>query len=195
MDHEGRAYAAWLAERGIAGIVVKYRVSGNDAFKYGFPVPFLDARRAIRTVRANAEKWGVDPKKIGVMGSSAGGHLASLCTTRFDDKFDDEGKDLIDGQSCRPDFSILIYPVISMEPPLAHGPPGGSGNEKSLAGCFWNRPIGMHAIRGTRQDAARRPQNPHRSRMPSIQVQALASVGTAAARRCNGMRAAMPDFR
>lgn len=130
MDHEGRAYAGWLAERGIAGIVVKYRVSGNDAFNYGFPVPFLDARRAIRTVRANAEKWGVDPKKVGVMGSSAGGHLASLCTTRFDDQFSEEGKDAIDGQSCRPDFSILIYPVISMEPPLAHG-----GSRKRLLGA------------------------------------------------------------
>jgi len=130
MDHEGRAYAAWLAERGIAGIVVKYRVSGNDAFKYGFPVPFLDARRAIRTVRANAEKWGIDPKKVGVMGSSAGGHLASLCTTRFNDKFPEEGKDAIDQMSCRPDFSILVYPVISMEPPLAH-----SGSRKRLLGA------------------------------------------------------------
>lgn len=129
MDHEGRAYAKWLAERGIAGIVVKYRVSGNDAFKYGYPVPFLDARRAIRTVRANAEKWGIDPKKVGVMGSSAGGHLASLCTTRFDDKFSEEAGDAIDKQSCRPDFSILVYPVISMEPPLAHG-----GSRKRLLG-------------------------------------------------------------
>lgn len=130
VDHEGRAYAKWLAERGIAGIIVKYRVSGNDAFKYGYPVPFLDARRAIRTVRANAEKWGIDPKKVGVMGSSAGGHLASLCTTRFDDKFKEEGADAIDQQSCRPDFSILVYPVISMEPPLAHG-----GSRKRLLGA------------------------------------------------------------
>lgn len=129
MDHEGRAYANWLAERGIAGVIVKYRVSGNDAFKYGFPVPFLDARRAIRTVRANAEKWGIDPKKVGVMGSSAGGHLASLCTTRFDDSFPEEGRDVIDRQSCRPDFSILVYPVICMEAPLAHG-----GSRKRLLG-------------------------------------------------------------
>lgn len=120
MNHEGHDYAKWLNERGITGVVVKYRVSSKPDFGYQFPVPFLDARRAIRTVRANAKEWGVDPAKVGVMGSSAGGHLASLCTTRFADTFVEEGKDDIDQQSARPDFSILIYPVISMGP-LAHG--------------------------------------------------------------------------
>ena len=114
MNHEGHDYAKWLNERGITGIVVKYRVSGKPDFGYQFPVPFLDARRAIRTVRAHATEWGVDPKKVGVMGSSAGGHLASLCATRFGDTFPEEGKDDIDKQSCRPDFAILVYPVISM---------------------------------------------------------------------------------
>jgi acetyl esterase/lipase len=119
-NHEGEEYAKWLTERGIAGIVVKYRV-GNDAkLGYQFPVPFLDARRAIRTVRAKSSEWGLDPAKIGVMGSSAGGHLASLCATRFADSFSQETNDEIDRQSCRPDFAILIYPVISMEQPLAH---------------------------------------------------------------------------
>ncbi|MES2437878.1 MAG: alpha/beta hydrolase [Verrucomicrobiota bacterium] len=120
-NHEGHDVAKWLAARGIAGIVVKYRVSGNPALGYQFPVPFLDARRAIRTVRSKASEWNIDPKKVGIMGFSAGGHLASLCTTRFADTFAEEGKDAIDSQPCRPDFSILIYPVISMEPPLAHG--------------------------------------------------------------------------
>lgn len=120
MSYEGQDYAKWLNERGIAGIVVKYRVSGDDAFGYRFPVPFLDARRAIRTVRAKAAEWGIDPAKVGVMGSSAGGHLASLCTTRFADTFAEEGGDAIDKLSCRPDFSILVYPVISMGE-LAHG--------------------------------------------------------------------------
>jgi acetyl esterase/lipase len=129
MDHEGHDYAKWLAERGVAGIVVKYRVSGNDALGYHFPVPFLDARRAIRTVRSKAAEWGIDPKKIGVMGSSAGGHLASLCTTRFGDLFPEEGKDAIDRVSCRPDFSILIYPVISMDSAIAHG-----GSRRRLLG-------------------------------------------------------------
>ncbi len=128
-SHEGRDYANWLTARGIAGIVVKYRVSGNPALGYQFPVPFLDARRAIRTVRARASEWRIDPQKVGVMGSSAGGHLASLCATRFADTFPDEGKDDIDKQSCRPDFAILIYPVISMSPPLAH-----SGSRKNLLG-------------------------------------------------------------
>lgn len=129
-NHEGHDYAEWLAGRGIAGIIVKYRVSNQDDFGYAFPVPFLDARRAIRTVRANAADWGIDPAKIGVMGSSAGGHLASLCTTRFDDTFDEESDDGIDSLSCRPDFSILIYPVISMDPPLGHG-----GSQRRLLGA------------------------------------------------------------
>ena len=128
-NHEGRDYATWLTERGIAGIVVKYRVSGNPALGYQFPVPFLDARRAIRTVRAKAGEWGIDPKKVGVMGSSAGGHLASLCATRFADLFPEEGKDDIDKQNCRPDFAVLIYPVISMSPPLGH-----AGSRTNLLG-------------------------------------------------------------
>jgi acetyl esterase/lipase len=128
MNHEGHDYAKWLNERGITGVVVKYRVSGKPDFGYQFPVPFLDARRAIRTVRANATEWGVDPKKVGVMGSSAGGHLASLCTTRYADTFAEEGKDEIDKHSARPDFSILIYPVISM------GGTGHSGSRTNLLG-------------------------------------------------------------
>jgi len=120
INHEGHAAAKWFAERGIASIVVKYRVSGSESFGYGYPVPFLDARRAIRTVRANAAEWGVDPKKVGVMGFSAGGHLASLCATRFADTFPEEGKDAIDQQNARPDFALLIYPVISMEK-ITHG--------------------------------------------------------------------------
>lgn len=128
-DHEGKAYAEWLAKSGIVGIVVKYRVSGKPELGYQFPVPFLDARRAIRTARAKSSEWGIDPNKIGVMGSSAGGHLASLCATRFADTFTQETADDIDRQSCRPDFAILIYPVISMEDPTAH-----KGSRKNLLG-------------------------------------------------------------
>lgn len=128
-NHEGHAYAKWLNERGIAGIVVKYRVTGNPALGYQFPVPFLDARRAIRTTRANANEWGIDPAKVGVMGSSAGGHLASLCITRFADTFPEENSDEIDRQNCRPDFSILIYPLISMDDSITHG-----GSRKNLLG-------------------------------------------------------------
>lgn len=114
MENEGHDFAKWLNERGITAMVVKYRVSDDPKAGYGFPVPFLDARRAIRTMRANADEWGIDPKKIGVMGSSAGGHLASLCATRFADTFEEEGKDAIDKADCRPDFAVLVYPVITM---------------------------------------------------------------------------------
>jgi acetyl esterase/lipase len=119
-DHEGKQYAEWLNQHGITGVVVKYRVSGKDSFGYQFPVPLLDARRAIRTVRARSAEWGVDPHKIGVMGSSAGGHLASMCATMSDEKFKEEGGDEIDKQSCRPDFAILAYPVITMADPYCH---------------------------------------------------------------------------
>jgi acetyl esterase/lipase len=119
-NHEGHDYAKWLNERGIAGVVVKYRVSKMAKSGYQFPVPFLDARRAIRTVRSKAAEWAIDPKKVGVMGSSAGGHLASLCATRFADSFPEEGKDAINKESCRPDFAVLMYPVISMGAQIAH---------------------------------------------------------------------------
>ncbi len=127
MEHEGHDYAKWLNERGIAGIVVKYRVGAGLGYQY--PVPYLDARRAIRTVRANAEDWSIKPDRIGVMGSSAGGHLASLCATRFDDTFPEETSDEIDKQSARPDFAILCYPVITMDSGIGH-----EGSRKNLAG-------------------------------------------------------------
>ncbi len=110
--------------------MVKYRVRVNPAFGYQYPVPFLDARKAIRTVRANSSEWGINPKKIGIIGFSAGGDLASLCATRFNDSFAEETKDKIDRENCRPDFSILIYPVISLELPLAH-----AGSRRNLLGA------------------------------------------------------------
>jgi acetyl esterase/lipase len=123
IQHEGHELAKWFAERGVVGVVVKYRVPNQ------FPTPFLDARRAIRTVRANAAEWGVDPKKVGIMGFSAGGHLASICTTRFNDTFPEhENRDAIDKQSARPDFSMLIYPVITM------GPGGHNNSRNNLLG-------------------------------------------------------------
>lgn len=127
MEHEGHDYAKWLNERGIAGIVVKYRVGGGLGYQY--PVPFLDARRAVRTVHANADEWGIKPDRIGVMGSSAGGHLASLCATRFADTFEEETGDETDKLSARPDFAILCYPVITMDPAFGH-----TGSRENLAG-------------------------------------------------------------
>jgi len=129
MGHEGRDYAAWLNARGIAAVLVKYRVSGNDAAAYQFPVPLLDARRAIRLTRAKAAEWGVDPEKIGVMGSSAGGHLASMCATLWDEKIAGETADEIDALDCRPDFAVLVYPVIAMAESWGH-----TGSKRRLLG-------------------------------------------------------------
>lgn len=127
--HEGRDYAEWLNQRGVVAVLVKYRVSGDDKAGFRFPVPLLDARRAIRVTRSKAKDWGVDPAKVGVMGSSAGGHLASMGATLWGEKFDEEGGDEIDRLDCRPDFSILVYPVITMTEKWGHG-----GSKRRLLG-------------------------------------------------------------
>jgi acetyl esterase/lipase len=90
-------------------------------------VPLLDAQRAIRTVRANAKAWGVDPARVGIIGFSAGGHLASTAGTHFDDG-DPKAADAVEKQSCRPDFMILVYPVVSM------GEKGHGGSRTNLLG-------------------------------------------------------------
>lgn len=107
-DAEGHGIAAWLNRHGITGIVLEYRLPAGRSF-----VPLLDAQRAIRTVRTNAKKWGIDPSHIGIMGFSAGGHLASTAGTHFDDG-DSAATDAVDRVSCRPDFVILVYPVVTM---------------------------------------------------------------------------------
>ena len=119
-DTEGTQIAELLVPRGIAAIVVKYRLPNRHHL-----VPANDARRAIRTVRYHAQQWNVDPKKIGVWGFSAGGHLSSTVSTVFDQGLP-ESQDPIDRKSSRPDFSILFYPVISMERGVTHG--GSRGN-------------------------------------------------------------------
>ncbi|MBR5535677.1 MAG: alpha/beta hydrolase [Clostridia bacterium] len=107
-EHEGKGYARFLNRHGIDAFVVNYRVHPNR-----FPLPLLDARRAVRYVRYYAEKFGIDKDRIAVMGSSAGGHLASmLCTYR--EKIEGEGIDEIDTESFLPDKQILCYPVINL---------------------------------------------------------------------------------
>jgi acetyl esterase/lipase len=108
--HEGKDYALWLNEQGIAGFVLKYRL-GSAGYRH--PVMLHDAARALRLVRARANEWKVDPKRAGIMGSSAGGHLASTLLTHFDPGKAD-AEDPIDRQSSRPDLGILCYPVITM---------------------------------------------------------------------------------
>jgi acetyl esterase/lipase len=124
-DREGTLPAQWFQERGIAGFALKYRLPGNG---YRHPVPLRDAQRALRLVRACAPEWNLDPSRIGVMGFSAGGHLASTLETHFD-KGDPRAADPIDRISCRPDFAVLVYPVITLTGPFAH-----QGSRNNLLG-------------------------------------------------------------
>jgi acetyl esterase/lipase len=108
--HEGEDYALFLNAHGIDAFVLRYRL-GSDGYRY--PAAFQDLRRAVRLVRAHAAEWGIDPAKVGAMGSSAGGHLASTLLTHFD-QGNRSSSDSIEWNNCRPDFGILCYPVISM---------------------------------------------------------------------------------
>jgi acetyl esterase/lipase len=130
MGHEGYDVAKWLNSIGVAAIVVKYRVSDDPAYGYQHPVPLLDAQRAIRLTRSKASDWGIDPDRIGVLGFSAGGHLASTTGTLFDRKLLVRDRDEIDRLSSRPDFMILVYPVISTTKPFGHG-----GSKRNLLGA------------------------------------------------------------
>jgi acetyl esterase/lipase len=127
-DWEGTDFAKWLNAHGIAGIVVKYRLPISTSLTDPKEVPLLDAQRAIRLVRQNAEDWNINPSKVGIMGFSAGGHLAATLSTSFAHEFLLE-KDAIDTLPARPDFSILVYPVISFRDAAAH-----SGSRKNLLG-------------------------------------------------------------
>ncbi|HEV2391579.1 MAG TPA: alpha/beta hydrolase [Verrucomicrobiae bacterium] len=109
-SHEGVDYARFLNEQGIAGFVLKYRL-GSAGYRH--PAMLEDAARALRTVRARAREWNLDPHRIGIMGSSAGGHLASTLLTHFDYGKPD-ATDPIERQSSRPDLGILCYAVITM---------------------------------------------------------------------------------
>jgi acetyl esterase/lipase len=119
---EGHGIASWLNRHGITGVVLEYRLPAGRS-----QVPLLDAQRAIRTLRANAKKYDLDPARIGIMGFSAGGHLASTAGTHFDTG-EEKSTDPIQRVSCRPDFMILVYPVISM------GSKGHQGSRNNLLG-------------------------------------------------------------
>jgi acetyl esterase/lipase len=115
MDHEGHQIARWLNSVGVTAVILKYRLGP----RYQHPIPHHDARRAIRTVRYNAQAWGVDPERIGILGFSAGGHLASTVGTHFE-KAEPNARDPVDRMSDRPDFMVLLYPVITLTGPYAH---------------------------------------------------------------------------
>jgi acetyl esterase/lipase len=108
-DHEGRPVAEWLNSIGITAFVLKYRLGP----RYHHPAPLQDAARAIRLVRARAAEWQIDPKRIGILGFSAGGHVASTIGTHFD-AGQPNSTDAVEKVSSRPDVMVLIYPVITM---------------------------------------------------------------------------------
>ncbi len=127
-DWEGTDVAKWLNSKGIAAFVVKYRLPVSRSLQRPYEVPLMDAQRALRLVRATHEAWGISPDKIGVMGFSAGGHLASSLGTLYGLKTY-EPRDPADALSARPDFMALVYPVISFTSVAAH-----SGSRKALLG-------------------------------------------------------------
>jgi acetyl esterase/lipase len=149
MDHEGHQVAQWLNSFGVAGFILKYR-HRNSGAGYGHPAPIQDAQRAVRTVRSRSKEWGVDPKRIGILGFSAGGHLASTAATHFDESFN-EPTDEIDSVSPRPDFAVLIYPLISFSEPFTH-----SGSRRNLLGTEPD-PALVERMSNDRQVTARTP--------------------------------------
>ncbi|WP_266368739.1 alpha/beta hydrolase [Tellurirhabdus rosea] len=125
IGHEGEDIARWLNEQGIAAFVLKYRLPDDRTSSQKNLVPLSDAMRGMQLIRQNAQKWGLKANKVGVMGFSAGGHLASTLSTHFDKPNEGAG---VQPDVARPDFSILMYPVISFGQ-FAH-----SGSRESLIG-------------------------------------------------------------
>ena len=125
---EGTDIARALNAKGIAAIVLKYRLPTSNNSIIRHESPLLDAQRAMRIVRYNAKKWNINSDKIGIMGFSAGGHLASTLSTHFDNG-NQKSVDSVEHMSCRPDFSILIYPVISFTAEYIH-----KGSRNALLG-------------------------------------------------------------
>ncbi len=123
--HEGHDYALWLNQHGVACFVLKYRLGSNG---YHYPAEFQDVTRAMRWVRAHAADYKINPHRIGIMGSSAGGHLAATLLTHFDDGDANSG-DPIERQSSRPDLGILCYAVITMSDQFTH-----QGSKRNLLG-------------------------------------------------------------
>jgi acetyl esterase/lipase len=124
MDKEGRQIASWFNAMGVTAFVLKYRLGP----RYRHPIEFGDAQRALRLVRSRAAEFGVAPDRIGMMGFSAGGHLAATAGTRFDEGAP-TALDPVERAGSRPDFLILAYPVISFDPAIAH-----AGSVRSLLG-------------------------------------------------------------
>ena len=125
INHEGRQVANWLNSLGVTAFVLKYRLGP----RYHHPIELGDAQRAVRLVRSRSKEFGISPDRIGFMGFSAGGHLASTVGTHFDSG-NPSATDAVDRVGCRPDFLVLAYPVISFVAPYSH-----SGSEENLIGA------------------------------------------------------------
>lgn len=123
-DHEGEPVAKWLNTLGVTGFVLRYRLGP----RYHHPVMLGDAARALRWVRTHAAEYALDPGRIGILGFSAGGHLASTVATHFDDGKPGDA-DPIEQHSSRPNVAVLIYPVVTLLPPFAH-----EGSRRNLLG-------------------------------------------------------------
>jgi acetyl esterase/lipase len=121
-DREGYPIARWLNEHGIAAVILEYRLP-----ELRHRVPLLDAQRALRLTRASAAAWKINPRRVGILGFSAGGHVASTAATHFD-RGGAESPDAVERESCRPDFAWLVYPVVSM------GAYAHSGSKAKLLG-------------------------------------------------------------
>ncbi len=127
-DWEGTDVAKWLNSKGVAAFVLKYRLPGSKSIINKSIAPLQDAQRALRLVRYHSDKWNIKKNQIGIMGFSAGGHLAATLATRFNSNLSSK-YDQIDDESARPDFTILIYPVITMNVPYTH-----EGSKRNLLG-------------------------------------------------------------
>ncbi|MEZ6137724.1 MAG: alpha/beta hydrolase [Pirellulaceae bacterium] len=125
MDHEGHQIAKWANDMGLAGVIVSYRHRGRG---YGHPAPLLDAQRALRLTRHHAKQWNIDPKRVGILGFSAGGHLTTTALTHFDQGRTDAA-DEIDKLSSRPDFGVVCYAVVAFDQPYTH-----RGSQRNLLG-------------------------------------------------------------
>ncbi|HAO99667.1 MAG TPA: alpha/beta hydrolase [Fibrobacteres bacterium] len=157
---EGRNVAIKFNGYGVTGFVLRYRygvVAGNAPFQH--PIEMWDAQRSVRWVRANAARFGIDPRRVGVIGFSAGGHLASTVATHFDTGNPDSTsinyypgvKDSVDAVSCRPDFQILGYPVINMDSSIAH-----AGSRTALLGTNPSQAL-LRLLSNERQVTANTP--------------------------------------
>lgn len=147
-DHEGIQPAKFFNEFGVTAYVLHYRLPANG---YRHPVPLQDAQRALRLARSRAEQDGVDPARVGIMGFSAGGHLASTAGTHYD-AGNPQAADPVDRLGCRPDFLVLCYGVLSFDPAITHG-----GSVKNLLGDKHNDPELLKLLSNEEQVNAQTP--------------------------------------